>query len=393
MTRPEWVVVLEADARVPEGVLDEVSLRRLLEALPDVRPVAMHSTERYALQIQLAAHGEAEALGLAVAHWRGALERLGVRSTRLIRAEVMTLEEFQRDCDLAYVGEALVEQDSTHLEPVKADRLGDRLLWQVFYDPLTRMPALGLFINHVERALMRSGDLGRRPGVLVLKLADAGSVVERCGRAVGDEVLVTCAQRLRAALPPHLTAARIGTDEFAVLVEGAPEDLAEHAVAVLRALADPVSVGDVWISVSARAGFAIATQSQEAEQLLGEARAAMSAAGETTTEVQSYRPGSAPARPAAPLEGVAHDPLGYLLLMQRAAMVGNESSSLPHAAGLIMSQVCAHVRWPVGHLYEVAADGSLVPGGFIVALEPDRRRLWVERGEEHRARRPSPATM
>jgi GGDEF domain-containing protein len=279
VARAQWVVILEADARAPDGMLDEFGLRRLLEALPNVCPVGLHSPERYALQVQVVAHGEAEALGLAVAHWRAALEKLGIRNSRLIRAEVLTQEEFQRDCDLAYTGEVIAEDKAVEVHSAGADSVGDRLLWRAFHDPLTQLPGLGLFLNHLDQALGRPGGAAGHPGVLILKLTGFDAVKERWGRSVADDVLVSCVRRLGAALPREVTMALLSPNEIAVLIEGSPETGRTLAVTALEALADPIGIGDVRVWVSASAGIAHGRTGQGAEEVLAEARSALEAGG------------------------------------------------------------------------------------------------------------------
>src|SRR3954463_15465138 len=100
MAGGQWVVVLEADASAPRAI-DERGLQRLLRVLSAMRPVALHSPQRYALQVQLEASSHGEALDRAVAGWRAALSRLGLPAPRLIRAEVLTLDEFDAECSRA----------------------------------------------------------------------------------------------------------------------------------------------------------------------------------------------------------------------------------------------------------------------------------------------------
>ncbi len=99
-----WVVVLEA-----AGEIDDRSLHRVLEALADVHPVALHSPDRYAVQMQIAAGGQAEALFVALARCRSALAAAGQPPTEFVRAEVLSGEEFERECRLAY-GDAATPQ-------------------------------------------------------------------------------------------------------------------------------------------------------------------------------------------------------------------------------------------------------------------------------------------
>ena len=360
MGKPMWVVVLESSTRRSVGDMDEDGLRRLLVGLGELQPVGLHSPDRYAVQLHIPADTHAEALVIAVDHWRAEVARLGGGSPPLYRAEVMTLEEFERDCHMAY-GRPDAAVNTTP-PGSRADRPGDRLLWQVFHDPLTQLPARELFMNHLELGLQRGTPGGDRQGLLVIKLRGLGEVNQRWGRSAGDEVLVAAVQRLKAGLPAEQAAARIGGDEFAALFE-VPSTFAavDVASAVTASIGEAMLIGDVEVSVLACAGLAFGRQGQGAEALLSEARAALRAS-EVSGRVEVYRPGLPPAEGSGIHPSAGHDPLGYLLLLQRAAMAANESSSLVHAAGLVVRQVCAHLGWPLGHMYVVGPDGHLVPG-------------------------------
>ena len=101
----EWVVVLEATGPRRGHAHDDLGLEALLKALARFDAVGMHSHERYAVQVRLAATSGAEALTAALAEWRLAVNELGGPRPELIRAEVLTLEEFERDCRVAYGGD------------------------------------------------------------------------------------------------------------------------------------------------------------------------------------------------------------------------------------------------------------------------------------------------
>lgn len=357
-----WVVVLEAHTRHAGGTIDERAVQQLLAALPHARPVALHSPERYAVQVHLEAGDEASALRLTMAQWRTSLAALGVDNPRLLRAEVLTLEEFERDCRLAYDtdGPTGPEGDPS-AQP--GGRLGDRLLWQVFHDPLTNLPGRLLFMNHLEHELVRARRVGTEHFVVVLGIQRLGTMNAELGGSAGDEVLVTSAQRLRAALPPESAMARIGGGEFAVLVRTqAVASAVRLASRVLRYLGEPVLIGEQEVALTASAGIVPIGPDHGSDVLLEQARAALRAAGGVQGRVEIYRPGLPHAK-VLPSAGIVHDPLDYLLLLQRAAMAANESSSLAHAAGLVVSQVCAHLGWSLGHLYVVSGDGRLISGG------------------------------
>ena len=97
-----WVVVLEARPTNGEGAVEISRLRRLLEHMPGVDPIALHSAERVAVQIHIDASSEVEALRLASADLRAGLSMVGLRDLPVVRAEVLSWEEYEHDCRVAY---------------------------------------------------------------------------------------------------------------------------------------------------------------------------------------------------------------------------------------------------------------------------------------------------
>ncbi len=92
-----WVVVLEAATGI-----EHCSLDRLLHVLADLQPAALHCPDRYAVQMRVAAAGQAEALSVALSRRRSALGAAGQPVSEVVRAEVLCPEEFERDCRLGY---------------------------------------------------------------------------------------------------------------------------------------------------------------------------------------------------------------------------------------------------------------------------------------------------
>jgi diguanylate cyclase (GGDEF)-like protein len=139
-----------------------------------------------------------------------------------------------------------------------------------FHDPLTGLPNRALFDDRLRAAFDRLGRGGGRLALLTLDLDGFKQVNDALGHAVGDELLVTVAQRLRDQLRDVDTVARLGGDEFVVLVEADADGLAEGlAGRLVSAIGAPVatSAGQQSITVSvgiARTGPHVTT----AEQLL-----------------------------------------------------------------------------------------------------------------------------
>src|SRR5436305_5117112 len=127
----------------------------------------------------------------------------------------------------------------------KAERLAQR---NANTDPTTGLA------NRRELLHALSGALeAKRPGVLLLiDLDHFKRVNDLHGHLAGDQVLKTVADALVKTAPNSSCCARIGGDEFAVLLDGEGAKVAEKvAGAILARLADPVFVAGAQLQVSA----------------------------------------------------------------------------------------------------------------------------------------------
>jgi diguanylate cyclase (GGDEF)-like protein/PAS domain S-box-containing protein len=131
--------------------------------------------------------------------------------------------------------------------------LQERLRRQALHDPLTLLPNRTLFQDRLNALFARPGS---RVGVCYLDLDRFKAVNDRLGHDVGDRLLLRVAERLDKCVSTrgHLVA-RMGGDEFVILVEDPPEDeLALLAETVLGELAEPVDVDEHRLVVSASIG-------------------------------------------------------------------------------------------------------------------------------------------
>ena len=150
----------------------------------------------------------------------------------------------------------------------------DRLERQAQSDPLTGLANRTLFLRRVEASLERASGMAT---VLFLDLDGFKAINDRAGHAAGDAVLVAAAGRIEASVRPGDVAARMGGDEFAVLLEDVDDHHGEQVAArVLDLLAEPVLVDGEELWVRSSVGIATAAAgSVGAGELLHRADAAM----------------------------------------------------------------------------------------------------------------------
>jgi diguanylate cyclase (GGDEF)-like protein len=145
------------------------------------------------------------------------------------------------------------------------------------HDALTHLPNRKLLVDRLELALARQLRSRGDVALLFLDIDRFKLLNDSRGHAIGDQVLVTVAERLRQVVRPSDTVARFGGDEFVIVCEdvdgvGDATSLAER---IARSLDAPFTVhgGEVFLSVSV--GISMAGTGSSAEELLRDADAAM----------------------------------------------------------------------------------------------------------------------
>ncbi len=159
----------------------------------------------------------------------------------------------------------------------------ERIRHQATHDVSTGLPNRLLFEDRLSRALTSGRRRGRRLAVLFVYVDSFTLVKEGLGHATGDELLSTFADRVRHTLRAEDTLARIGGDEFAVLLpELSGEEDVLHVVRRLSdALRGPLHVAGREILTNAAIGIALScgrTDYETAETLMRDAHLAMFAA-------------------------------------------------------------------------------------------------------------------
>jgi diguanylate cyclase (GGDEF)-like protein len=132
----------------------------------------------------------------------------------------------------------------------------DRLERQAQSDPLTGLANRTLFLRRVEASLERPSGTAT---VLFLDLDDFKAINDGAGHGAGDAVLVAAAGRIEASVRPGDSAARMGGDEFAVLLEDVDDHHGEQVAGrILDLLAEPVVVDGEELWVPSSVGIATA---------------------------------------------------------------------------------------------------------------------------------------
>lgn len=126
------------------------------------------------------------------------------------------------------------------------------------HDPLTGLPNRSLLADRITQAIAKAAGQHRRLAVLLINLQGFRSINAVHGHAAGDEMLITLAARMKQALEPSQTLARLGGIEFAVLARvGMPEEAALLAQRLQQAIASPIILHAQPVAASASIGIAL----------------------------------------------------------------------------------------------------------------------------------------
>jgi diguanylate cyclase (GGDEF)-like protein len=158
------------------------------------------------------------------------------------------------------------------------ERQRQELERQAFADSLTGLANRALFEDRTRYALERLAGSGERLAVLVLDVDGFKLVNDGLGHSYGDALLRQAAERMTGALRPSDTLARLGSDEFAVLLENVRglDDALGTAERLRETLSDPFILKGSEVVVTASVGIALSTDSTRDEaELLRRADMAM----------------------------------------------------------------------------------------------------------------------
>ena len=150
--------------------------------------------------------------------------------------------------------------------------------YQAYHDALTGLANRRLFQEHLSLALALAQRRRTALAVLFLDLDLFKVVNDSLGHTVGDELLREVARRLKATVREGDTVARVGGDEFTIVLQELPSDDAAAVVAqkVLRTIAEPMDVSGHRLYVTGSIGVTLfPDDGDDAESLLRNADTAM----------------------------------------------------------------------------------------------------------------------
>jgi len=244
------------------------------------------------------------------------------------------------------------------VDVTREKRLEERLEHQSLHDSLTGLPNRKLFHDRVGQALARR-QLGQI-AVLFIDLDNFKTVNDSFGHACGDEVIASVARRLELCARASDTAARVGGDEFALLVEDASiEQVAALADRVIEALrGTPVEFSGRILTIGASVGIALAGPDETTETLLRNADLAMY---EAKVQGRCRHVLYEPAMLVTAMNGFGLNEALHTALADEAITLSYQPI-VELTTGAVVG-VEALARWSDGHL------GEVPPSQFILVAE------------------------
>lgn len=173
--------------------------------------------------------------------------------------------------DLSAGGLVVTATDITSLAQARAE-----LHHLATHDVLTGLPNRALLRDRLEHAMAGAKRRASALSVIYVDVDQFKEVNDENGHGAGDEVLVEVARRLKGVARSSDTVARIGGDEFVIVLEdgsnGAVDRVVHRIGAVMR---EPIDVGGKPLAVSLSAGGASTDASDGIDDLLARADAEM----------------------------------------------------------------------------------------------------------------------
>jgi len=147
-------------------------------------------------------------------------------------------------------------------------------------DVLTRLPTRSHFETQLAAAVVRCDASQSKLALLFIDLDGFKPVNDTFGHSSGDRVLQSVGKRLKGCADSGDVIARVGGDEFLVLIgnAGSQDEVAQRARKIVDALAQPFDIEDRQVGIGCSIGIAFYPESGQHAKLIARADAAMYAA-------------------------------------------------------------------------------------------------------------------
>jgi len=163
-------------------------------------------------------------------------------------------------------------------EIIEREKISAELKFLANHDALTGLPSLRLCKDRLERSLIESRRNHKLTAVMFIDLDGFKAVNDTYGHEFGDVVLRTTASRIKAVIREIDTVARIGGDEFVIIMSSVPDsDIVQRiAVNLIEQISQLIQIDQIEVSVGASVGIALyPDDGTTADELIRQADKAM----------------------------------------------------------------------------------------------------------------------
>ena len=267
-------------------------------------------------------------------------------------------------------------------------RTNDKLLHFATHDVLTGLPNRALLSERVEHATQVARRNGKPFAVMFMDLDGFKGINDSLGHAVGDGLLVLVAQRIRGCIRAEDMVARIGGDEFVVVLSNlsSPEVVEQLAENILSALRQDFLVEETSLRVTSSIGIAVYPNSGDSvDALMKNADAAMYEAKQSGRNTYRFF------EPAMHASAMRH--LKVRQALQQALELAQFSLDFQpkyRGAGRELTGVEALLRWhhpelgdmsPTEFIPIAERSGQIIQiGDWVLRAVCDQIRRWDEAG-------------
>lgn len=173
-----------------------------------------------------------------------------------------------------------------------ADR-EDKILYQVFHDSLTGLANRTSIQERIEKLIDSSANTAQVFGLMQVNVRHFKQVNTTFGYQTGDQLLIGIAKRIEGLLEAHDIAARLGADEFLLVLNGSDETSIEaRAKKILASVARPYQINELNIPIVFTSGVALyPSHGERTDLLMRRVDIALNEAAEQKVSILMYPPG------------------------------------------------------------------------------------------------------
>jgi diguanylate cyclase len=220
-------------------------------------------------------------------------DRTDLRHGMDLGADDYLTKPFKRAELLGAIAARLAKQSSITQPYIQEMKRAAQSLGQIAYrDPLTNLPNRIFYHSQLQEATQKAQRAGQMVAILCINLSRFKRINENLGYSNGDLLLRLAAERLSETFPPPCVVARIGGDEFSVLLPevDSPAMVERHAQVALRRLTEVYTLADHSVQIQVQVGGALYPQDcTNPDQLLTRAETAMRyAKSQSSSKYQLY---------------------------------------------------------------------------------------------------------